>query len=375
MVSMSELFLMMHERGASDLHITAGAPPTLRIDGELVPTPFEKLNAEMTQQLVFSMMTDEQRQRFEATNELDMAFGLKGIGRLRMNVFRQRGAVGAAIRSIPQSFMTFEEIGLPRVIYDVMKIPKGLVLVTGPTGSGKSTTLACMIDYLNERKPLHIVTIEDPIEYVHTHKKSLVNQREVGQDTEMFGAALRTILRQDPDVILIGELRDLETIQAALTIAETGHLVYATLHTNDTSQTLNRIIDVFPPHQQEQVRVQLSFVLQAVFCQVLIPHVSGQGRALACEVLMVTAAVRNLIREQKAEQIQLTIQTGGKFGMQTMNQSLAVLYKKGRISYQEALLRSTDPEDLKRLIQRSGGTAAPPQKQPGQRHPGMKRSA
>jgi twitching motility protein PilT len=363
MVSMSELFLMMHERGASDLHLTAGAPPTLRIDGELVPTPFEKLNAEMTQQLVFSLMTDEQRQRFEATNELDMAFGLKGIGRLRMNVFRQRGAVGAAIRSIPQTFMTFEEIGLPRVIYDVMKIPKGLVLITGPTGSGKSTTLACMIDYINERRPMHIITIEDPIEYVHTHKKSIVNQREVGQDTEVFNAALRTVLRQDPDVILIGELRDLETIQAALTIAETGHLVYATLHTNDTSQTINRIIDVFPPHQQEQVRVQLSFVLQGIFCQVLIPHASGQGRVLACEVLMVTAAIRNLIREQKGEQILLSIQTGGKFGMQTMNQSLAMLYKKGRISYQEALLRSTDPEDLKRLIQRS----MVPGQQPGQR--------
>ena len=213
MVSMSELFLMMHERGASDLHITAGAPPTLRIDGVLVPTPFEKLNAEMTQQLTFSMMTDAQRQRFEAKNELDMAFGLKGIGRLRMNVYRQRGAVGAAIRSIPQTFMTFDEMGLPRVIYDVMKIPKGLVLVTGPTGSGKSTTLASMIDYINERKSHHIMTIEDPIEYVHVHKKSLVNQREVGQDTEVFKAALKTVLRQDPDVILIGELRDLETIK------------------------------------------------------------------------------------------------------------------------------------------------------------------
>jgi twitching motility protein PilT len=352
MVSMSELFLMMHERGASDLHLTAGAPPTLRIDGELVPTPFEKLNAEMTQALIFSMMTDEQRQRFEATNELDMAFGLKGIGRLRMNVYRQRGAVGAAIRAIPSSFMTFEELGIPAVIYEVMKIPKGLILVTGPTGSGKSTTLASMIDYLNERKSTHIVTVEDPIEYVHTHKKSLVNQREVGQDTETFGQALRHVLRQDPDVILIGELRDLETISAALMIAETGHLVFATLHTTDTAQTIDRIIDVFPPHQQEQIRVQLSFVLQAVFCQVLVPHVSGQGRALACEVMMVTAAVRNLVREQKVEQILMTIQTGGKFGMQTMNQSLAELYKKQRISYQEAVLRSTDPEDLKRLIQR-----------------------
>ena len=303
-------------------------------------------------------MTDIQRQKFECSNELDMAFGLKGIGRLRMNVFRQRGAVGAAIRAIPQSFMTFEELGLPSVIYEVMQIQKGLVLVTGPTGSGKSTTLACMIDYVNERRSLHIVTVEDPIEYVHTHKKSLVNQREVGGDTATFEQALRRVLRQDPDVILIGEMRDLETISAALTIAETGHLVFATLHTTDTAQTINRIIDVFPPHQQEQIRVQLSFVLQAVFCQVLVPHVSGSGRAMASEVLMVTPAVRNLVREQKVEQILMTIQTGGKFGMQTMNQSLSELYKKQRISYQEALLRSTDPEDLKRLIQRGGG--APP---------------
>ena len=357
MVSMSELFLMMHERGASDLHLTSGAPPTLRIDGELVPTPFEKLTSETTQSLIFSLMTDEQRQRFESTNELDMAFGIKGVGRLRMNVYRQRGAVGAAIRSIPQSFMTFEELGLPPVIYEVMKIPKGLILVTGPTGSGKSTTLASMIDYINERRSFHIVTVEDPIEYVHTHKKSLVNQREVGGDTETFGQALRHVLRQDPDVILIGELRDLETISAALTIAETGHLVFATLHTTDTAQTINRIIDVFPPHQQEQIRVQLSFVIQAIFCQVLVPNASGTGRSLACEMLMVTAAIRNLVREQKVEQILMTIQTGGKFGMQTMNQSLAELYKKQRISYQEAVLRSTDPEDLKKLIQRSGAPA------------------
>jgi len=352
MVSMSELFMMMHERGASDLHITAGAPPTLRVDGELVPTPFERLTGETTQQLIFSLMTDDQRQRFEAHNELDMAFGLKGIGRLRMNVYRQRGAVGGAIRAIPQSFMTFEELGLPNVIYEVMKIQRGLVLVTGPTGSGKSTTLACMIDFLNERENLHIVTIEDPIEYVHQNKKSLINQREIGNDTEGYTPALRHILRQDPDVILIGEMRDLETISAALTIAETGHLVFATLHTTDAAQTINRIIDVFPPHQQEQIRVQLSFVLQAVFCQVLVPHQSGTGRALASEVLIVTAAIRNLVREQKVEQIHMTIQTGGKFGMQTLNQGLCDLYRKQRISYSEALLRSSDPEDLKRLIQR-----------------------
>ncbi|MBI3549555.1 MAG: type IV pilus twitching motility protein PilT [Elusimicrobia bacterium] len=358
MTSMSELFMLMQEKGASDLHLTAGAPPIIRIDGELIATPFPRLNPEVTQSLVFSLMTDAQRQRYEATNEVDLAFGIKGIGRLRMNVFRQRGAVGAAIRAIPASFKTFEEIGMPAVIHEIMKIPKGLILVTGPTGSGKSTTLASMIDYLNEHRSVHIVTIEDPIEYVHSHKKSIVNQREVGADTENFTAALRHVLRQDPNVILIGEMRDLETIQAALTIAETGHLVLATLHTTDTAQAINRIIDVFPPHQQEQIRVQLSFVLQAIFCQQLLPHSSGSGRALASEVLIVTSAVRNLVREQKVEQILMTIQTGGKYGMQTMNQALADLYKKGRITYQEALLRSMDVEDLKRLLQRGIQTAA-----------------
>ncbi|MBI3553879.1 MAG: type IV pilus twitching motility protein PilT [Elusimicrobia bacterium] len=352
MISMSELFLLMHERGASDLHLTVGAAPTLRIDGQLVPTPFEKLTHETSQSLIFSLLTEQQRQKYEATNELDLAFGLKGIGRLRMNIYRQRGAVGAAVRSIPASFKTFEEIGLPQVVYEIMKVPKGLVLVTGPTGSGKSTTLASMIDYINEHRSAHVVTVEDPIEYVHTHKKSLINQREVGQDTDTFAAALKYVLRQDPNVILIGELRDLETISAALTIAETGHLVFATLHTTDCAQTINRIIDVFPQHQIEQVRVQLSFVLQAILCQQLLPHASGTGRVLACEILMVTAAIRNLVREQKVEQVQLAIQTGGKFGMQTMNQGLADLYRQQRATFQEVMARSLDPEDLRRLLQK-----------------------
>lgn len=358
MISMSELFLLMHERGASDLHMTVGAPPVLRIDGQLVPTPFEKLSHETAQQLIFSLLTEQQRQRFEATNELDLAFGLKGIGRLRMNIYRQRGAVGAAVRAIPAAFKTFEEIGLPQVIHEIMKIPKGLILVTGPTGSGKSTTLASMIDYINEHRSGHIVTVEDPIEYVHSHKKCIVNQREVGQDTETFATALKYVLRQDPNVILVGELRDLETISAALTIAETGHLVLATLHTNDCAQTINRIIDVFPQHQVEQVRVQLSFVLQCVLSQQLLAHASGTGRVLAAEILMVTSAIRNLIREQKVEQIQLAIQTGGKFGMQTMNQSLAELYRKQRITFQEATARSLDPEDLRRLLQRQMAPSA-----------------
>lgn len=352
MVTMSELFLLMHEKNASDLHITVGAPPVLRVDGELTHTPFERITSDIAQNLIFSLMTDAQRQKFEAVNELDFAFGIKGLGRLRMNVYRQRGVVGAAIRSIPTKYKTFEELNLPPIVYELMKLSKGLILVTGPTGSGKSTTLASMIDYLNEHKSYHIITVEDPIEYVHSHKKSLVNQREVGADTETFGNALRHVLRQDPNVILIGELRDLETISAALNIAETGHLVFATLHTTDASQTVNRIIDVFPPHQQEQIRVQLSFVLQSVFAQQLVAAASGSGRTLACEVLIVTSAIRNMIREQKVEQILMAMQTGGKYGMVTMNQALSELYKKQKITYQEAITRSMDPEDLKKLLQR-----------------------
>ncbi len=350
MASLSELFILMHQRGASDLHLTVGAPPTLRIDGELVPTPFEKLTPESSQQLIFSLLNDQQKQRFDSTNELDLALGIKGIGRLRVNIFRQRGAVGAAIRSIPNQFKTFEQLGLPKAVEDLVNIPKGLILVTGPTGSGKSTTLASIIDYINERHTLHIVTVEDPIEYVHSHKKSIINQREVGQDTESFPTALKYVLRQDPNVILIGELRDLDTISSALTIAETGHLVFGTLHTNDCAQSINRLIDVFPPHQINQIRVQLSFVLQAVLSQQLLSNASGTGRSLACELLMVTSAVRNLIREQKIEQIQLSIQTGAKFGMQTMNQSLANLCRARKIALQEAFLHSSDPEDLKRLL-------------------------
>lgn len=360
MVSMGELFLLMHERGASDLHLAVGAPPILRVDGQLVPTPFEKLSPETNQQLIYSLLGDAQRQRFEAKNELDLAFNLRGLGRVRMNVYRQAGCVGAAVRSIPSTFKTFDEIGMPKAILDIMRLPKGLLLVTGPTGSGKSTTLASMIDFLNETRSSHIMTVEDPIEFIHTHKRSIVNQREVGQDTETFGAALRHVLRQDPDVILIGELRDLETIQAALNIAETGHLVLATLHTTDCAQTINRIIDVFPQHQLDQVRVQLSFVLQAVVSQQLLAHASGAGRVLATEVLVVTTAIRNLIREQKVEQIQVAIQTGGKAGMQTMNQSLAELYFKQKITFQEAMSHSMDPEDLRRLMQRTMASHSAP---------------
>ncbi len=353
-MDMSELLRMMTEKKASDLHIVMGAPPMLRVDGHMLALPFPKLTSEVCQRLVYSLLTDAQKQRFETSNELDISFGIKNIGRVRMNVFRQRGAVGAALRAIPQKIHALDELGLPPITYDVLKIPRGLVLVTGPTGSGKSTTLASMIDYLNEHHQGHIITIEDPIEFVHQHKKCIVNQREVGADTTSFGQALKYVLRQDPDVILIGEMRDMETIQAAINIAETGHLVLATLHTTDAAQSINRIIDVFPPHQQSQVRAQLSFVLQAVFSQQLLSKLNGVGRVMAAEVLIVTPAVRNLIREEKTEQITTTMQTGAKFGMQTMNMALFDLYLRHQVSFQEVLASSTDPDDLKRLMQRGG---------------------
>jgi twitching motility protein PilT len=355
MLNMNDLLVLMMEKGASDIHITTGAPPTLRIDGEIVGTNFERLTPETCQRLIYSLLTDTQKEKYEAKNELDVSFGIKGIGRVRMNVFRQRGSVGAALRAIPSKMLSFDELGIPPVIYELTKLQKGLVLVTGPTGSGKSTTLASVIDYLNEHRTAHIITIEDPIEFLHFHKKSIVNQREVGTDTDAFPTALKYVLRQDPDIILVGEMRDLETISAALTIAETGHLVFATLHTPDASQSINRIIDVFPPHQQSQIRTQLSFVLVAVMSQLLLAHASGTGRVLAMEVLIVTAAIRNLVREQKIEQILLSMQTGGKFGMQTMNQSLYDLYARRLITYQEALSTSSDPEELKKLVQKGSG--------------------
>lgn len=351
MVTMSDLFLLMHEKQASDLHLTAGAPPMVRIDGNLLAAPYEKLTADVAQKLVFSLMSDSQRQKFETDNELDFAFGIKGMGRLRMNVYRQRNAVGAAIRSIPSTFHTFEELNLPPVIYELMKLNRGLILVTGPTGCGKSTTLANMVNYLNEHYNYHIMTVEDPIEYLHRHKKSIVNQREIGTDTGSFQKALRHILRQDPDIILIGELRDLETVQAALNIAETGHLVFATLHTSDCSQTINRIIDIFPSAHQQQVRVQLSFVIQAVVSQQLTRTASTKGRMLACEVMIANSAIRNLIRDKKVEQIVNTMQAGGRQGMITMNQSLSDLYNKKVITYNEAVARSGDINDLKKRLQ------------------------
>jgi twitching motility protein PilT len=351
MINIDTLLRVMFEKGASDLHITVGVPPMLRIDGEMTATEFEKLKPDDCQHIIYSILTDEQKERFERENELDISFGVEGIGRVRMNVFKQRGAVAAALRNIPMHILTFDELGLPPVVNDIVKTPKGLILVTGPTGSGKSTTLAAMVDWINSHEAGHIITIEDPIEYIHTHKNCIVNQREIGTDTSTFAQALKYVLRQDPDVILVGEMRDLETITAALTIAETGHLVFGTLHTPDAVQAINRIIDVFPAHQQQQVRAQISFTLQAVLSQQLLPKAYSAGRCLAVEILISNAAVKNLIREEKVHQIYSIMQTGTEYGMKTMNASLTELYQKQLVSYNEIFARTTDPKDLQRMVQ------------------------
>jgi len=360
MANLHQLLQTMIDKGASDLHITTGSPPQLRIDGHLVPLNLPPLGAADTKQICYSVLTDVQKHKFEENDELDLSFGIKGLSRFRANIFMQRGAVAAAIRTIPFKILTFEELNLPPVVHELVKKPRGLVLVTGPTGSGKSTTLASMIDKINSERHEHIITVEDPIEFLHQHKKAVVNQREVGADTKSFKQALKYILRQDPDVVLIGEMRDLETIEAALTVSETGHLAFATLHTNSAVQTINRIVDVFPPHQQSQIRAQLSFVLEGVLSQTLISKMSGQGRVMALEILIPNAAIRNLIREDKIHQIYSTMQTGqSKFGMQTMNQSLIDLYQKRLISYDDALGRSPVPEELVTMLNRVPGAAAP----------------
>jgi twitching motility protein PilT len=351
MVTMQELLVTMHEKGASDLHVTTGIAPTIRVDGRLVPLPLEPLMPQDSKRLCYSVLTEAQKQRFEEDWELDLSFGVKGLSRFRANVYMQRGAVAGAFRTIPFRVRAFEELGLPPHIKDLCKKPRGLVLVTGPTGSGKSTTLAAMIDKINNERQEHIITIEDPIEYLHPHKKCLVNQREVNADTQTFKKALKYILRQDPDVVLIGEMRDLETIEAALTVAETGHLVFATLHTNSCVQTINRILDVFPPYQQPQVRAQLSFVLEGVISQILIPRASGTGRVLALEVMIPNPAIRNLIREEKVHQIYSQMQVGqAKFGMQTMNQSLLATYLRREITLDDAVGRSSDPDEFRNLL-------------------------
>lgn len=343
----------MIEKNASDLHISTGSPPRIRIDGKLVALDEPPLMPADTKALCYSVLMDSQKHKFEETNELDLSFGIKGLSRFRANMFMQRGAVAGAFRTIPFNIKPLRELGLPDIVTELARKPRGLILVTGPTGCGKSTTLAAIIDKINNERSEHIITIEDPIEYLHSHKKCLINQREVTSDTESFKSALKYILRQDPDVVLIGEMRDLETIMAALTVSETGHLTFATLHTNSAVQTINRIIDVFPPHQQEQVRVQLSFVLEAIISQQLLPKKAG-GRVLAVEVMIPNAAIRNLIREDKIHQIYAMMQTGQtKFGMQTMNQALFELYNNGTITYDDALSKSSVPDELLTMIQRS----------------------
>lgn len=364
-VTLHQLLKTMVDKGASDLHITTGSPPQLRLDGELVPFRVAALGPVDTKQLCYSVLTDEQKAHFEEDQELDLSFGVKNLARFRANVFMQKGAVAGVFRTIPFKIRSFSDLGLPPVLEDLCNKPRGLVLITGPTGSGKSTTLAAMIDKINSERHEHIVTMEDPIEFIHQHKNCVVNQREIGSDTKSFKKALKSVLRQDPDVVLVGEMRDLETIEAALTTAETGHLCFGTLHTNSAVQTINRVIDVFPAHQQSQIRAQLSFVLEGVVCQSLIPRASGKGRVAALEVMIPNSAIRNLIREDKMHQIYSQMQIGqGASGMRTLNQHLAQLQAAGTISLEEAIGSSSDSNELQQIMG-SIATAALAQGAPG----------
>ena len=364
MANLHQLLKAMVEKGASDLHITTGSPPQLRIDGELTPLKTAPLTPVETKQICYSILTNDQKHRFEEDKELDLSFGVKSLSRFRANVFMQRGAVAGAFRTIPFKILSFQELNLPQVVADLSKRPRGMILVTGPTGSGKSTTLASIVDKINTERHEHIMTIEDPIEYLHPHKNCLINQREVGADTKSFKTALKYILRQDPDVVLVGEMRDLETIEAALVIAETGHICFGTLHTNSCVQTINRVLDVFPPYQQPQVRAQLSFVLEGVMSQALIPRAGTPGRVLALEVMVPNPAIRNLIREDKVHQIYSSMQVGqSKFGMQTFNQSLAALLLKRQITQDEAFGRSSDVDELKNILA-AGGNPLPSNTRP-----------
>jgi len=348
---LTELLSEMINRGASDLHLTVGTSPQIRIDGSLTAMDLPKLTPDDTKELAYGVLTEIQRAEFERHNELDLSFGIRGLSRFRANVYRQRDCVALALRVIPFKILGFEKLGLPPVVEQLADRPNGLVLVTGSTGSGKSTTMAAMIDKINREKALHILTIEDPIEYIHKHKTCIVNQRQLHSDTDSFKVALRSVLRQDPDVVLIGEMRDKETIDIALTVAETGHLVFGTLHTNSAVQTINRIIDVFPPDQQEQVRTQLALVLQGVVCQQLLPKIGG-GRKMACEVMVANTAIRAAIREAKVHQMDSMIQVGAKYGMQTMNMALFNAIMQKSITQEEGLSRSADPIDLQSMISR-----------------------
>lgn len=357
-VTMDELLKITVERKASDLHLTVGLPPMLRLSGKLIPTEFNRLMPDDTKRLIYSILNDKQKEKFEKTWELDCSHGVRGFGRFRVNVFRQRGVVGASLRSISSTVPSMQELNLPSIINTLVLKPHGLILVTGATGVGKSTTIACMIDLINSEKNSHIITIEDPIEYIHPHKKSMINQRELWQDTQSWGNALKGTLREDPDVILVGEMRDIDTIAGTLIAAETGHLVFSTLHTSDASQTVDRIVDIFPPHQQQQTRIQLASVLDAVFSQQLIPHASGVGRVPAIEILIATPAVRSLIREGKTHQIYNSIQTGSKFGMRTMEQALFELWQSKQVTEDDVLNHSIHPEELKRMIESAASNSS-----------------
>jgi twitching motility protein PilT len=346
----AEVLLQVMERNASDLHLTAGSPPMIRVHGTLHALEYPNLETQSVREIVYSILTNEQRQRLETDWQIDFAYSIPGKARFRVNAYFQRASIGAAFRLIPHEIPKLDSLALPPVLEDLTRKPRGFVLVTGPTGSGKSTTLAAMLDVINERRHEHIMTIEDPIEFLHRHNNCIVNQRELGADAQSFALALKAALRQDPDVILVGEMRDLETISTALTAAETGHLVFATLHTQDTAQTVDRIVDVFPPSQQQQVRVQLSVSLQGIVTQQLLPRADGNGRCVATEVLVPTPAVRNLIREGKTHQIYSALQTGGQHGMQTMDASLSQLVREQKISRELAEQRSSAPEELRRLM-------------------------
>ena len=351
-LTLRQLLEDMVQRKASDLHVTAGVPPELRIDGSITPTEYDVLSPEKCASLAYSVLSDEQRKKFETTKELDFSFGVKGLSRFRANVFLQRGVVSMAIRQIPYEILQMDKLGLPPVVREFTNRQKGLVLVTGPTGSGKSTTLAAMLDKINSTRQAHIMTIEDPIEYIHHHKKCIVNQREIGADTASFPTALKYVLRQDPDVILIGEMRDLETIEAALTIAETGHLVFATLHTNSTYEAVNRIVDVFPADQQKQILTQLAFCLEGVMTQQLVPRSRGTGRAMVAEVLVCTPAIKAIIREGKIHQIYSLMPAGQKFGMQTMNMALMSAVLDKQLTSEDAMDRSMDRAELEGMLQK-----------------------
>ena len=358
MANLKSLLEEMIQRGASDVHITSGVPAMLRIDDELTPSRTEVLTPEASLQLAYSILTEDQRKRLEKEKELDLSFGIAGLARFRANVFWQRGTIAVAIRQIPFKIMTFEELGLPQAIKTLSARPKGLVLITGPTGSGKTTTLASILNKINEEEGVHIVTVEDPIEYVHIHKRAIINQREVESDTMSFKTALKYILRQDPDVVLIGEMRDAETMLAALTIAETGHLAFATLHTNSAYESINRIVDSFPQDQRSAILSQLAFVLEGVVCQQLVPHASGKGRVMITEIMVCTPAIRAVIREGKVHQIYGLMQAGQKYGMQTMNMSLLAAYQKRKITLEEAMSRTSDAKELEEMMGRGSSHLA-----------------